>query len=109
MPSQGIWLFFDFGVRGDYESLYKWLDSREAKECSENAAYINFRYEENLVDEVTTSLQSTIKMTPANRVYLIGRWGEPEKTRGKFIIGHRKPALWAGFSPPRDAPPADEA
>lgn len=107
MPLQGIWLTFDLGVRGDYDSLYKWLDSRQAKDCGDNVAYVKFQFEANLIDELTTSLLSEIKTTPASRFYVIGRWDE--KFRGKFIVGHRKPPVWAGFSPPQGAPPSDEA
>jgi hypothetical protein len=109
MEKQGIWLAFDLGVRGDYESLYKWLDARQAKECGENVAYVQFEYEKNLLDDLTTSLQSNVKMTGASRFYVIGRWKEDLKIRGRFIIGNRKPPPWTGFGPQKDVAQSDEA
>jgi hypothetical protein len=38
-----IWLTFDLGVRGDYETLYTWLDQRLAKECGDNVAFPDLR------------------------------------------------------------------
>jgi len=28
-----IWIAFDLGVRGDYDGIYEFLDTHEAKEC----------------------------------------------------------------------------
>ena len=33
-----IWLSYDLGIGGDYESLYSWLDNHEAKECGDSVA-----------------------------------------------------------------------
>ena len=40
-----IWLSYDLGIRGDYESLYSWLDDHEAKECGDSVAFLSFLYE----------------------------------------------------------------
>jgi|ERR1043166_2241277 hypothetical protein len=109
MQTHSIWMTFDLGVRGDYESLYKWLDTREAIECGDNVAYFKFPFETNLLDELTMSLQSNVKMTSESRFYIVGRWKEDQKVRGRFLIGHRKPPPWSGFAPPKDVAPSDEA
>jgi hypothetical protein len=41
---QRIWLSFDLGIKGDYQSLYKWLDARKARECGDSVAYFTFEY-----------------------------------------------------------------
>ena len=33
-----IWLFCDLDLRGDYKSLYAWLDEKEARECGDSLA-----------------------------------------------------------------------
>ncbi len=30
---RAIWISYDFGVRGDYEGFYTWLDLHDAIEC----------------------------------------------------------------------------
>ena len=59
---QRIWLSFDLGIKGDYESLYKWLDARKARECGDSVAYFTFEYPEDLVTEITNSLYSNVNM-----------------------------------------------
>ncbi len=54
---------FDLGVKGDYENLYKWLDAREARECGDSVAYLNFEYSKDIVTEITTSLHSSVRMS----------------------------------------------
>jgi hypothetical protein len=39
---KGIWISFDFGLKGDYTGLYEWLDNKEAVECGIGLAYFNF-------------------------------------------------------------------
>jgi hypothetical protein len=109
MPKEAIWLAFDLGVSGDYENLYRWLDARQAKECGDNIAYFQFEYEKQILDELTASLQSSVKMTASSRFYLLGQWAADKKLRGRFIIGHRKPPPWSGFGPPKEAAQSDEA
>jgi hypothetical protein len=109
MEKQGIWLAYDLGIRGDYDSLYKWLDAKQAKECAENVAYFQFEYDKNLIDDLTISLQSNVKMTAASRFYVVGRLKEDSKVSGRFIIGHRKPPPWSGFGPQKDVAQSDEA
>ena len=36
MKQKAVWISFDLGVQGDYEGLYRWLDSFDARECGEN-------------------------------------------------------------------------
>ncbi|PYK61911.1 MAG: hypothetical protein DME43_01430 [Verrucomicrobia bacterium] len=104
---QGIWLSFDLGVKGDYESLYKWLDARNAFECGDSIAFLDFEYETNIVTEVSNSLHSSIKMDPANRFYLIAKGPDDKDITGRFIIGARKAPPWTGYGPPKGVPKPD--
>ena len=82
-----FWLSYDLGLRGDYEALYGWLDSKQAKECGDSVAtFHSDRTSEELKDELTELLSETSKP----RIYLIS------SSRGSFVIGKRKAAPWAG-------------
>lgn len=48
MMKKTIWLSYDFGVKGDYESLYAWLDNHGAKECGNNSAALEYDVNENV-------------------------------------------------------------
>ena len=48
MASEAIWLSYDLGIRGDYESLYAWLDQHNAKECGDSLAFFKFDYTHDL-------------------------------------------------------------
>ena len=34
-----VWISFDLGVKGDYEGMYAWLDSKDAKECGDSTVH----------------------------------------------------------------------
>ena len=36
---KAIWLSYDLGIQGDYESLYQWLDSQGAIERGDSVAF----------------------------------------------------------------------
>ncbi len=105
----GVWLSFDLGVKGDYESLYKWLDARKARECGDSVAYLTFEYQEDVFTEIAISLHSSIKMNDASRFYLIARQAPDDKFRGRFVVGKRKAAPWTGYGPQAEEAPPDES
>ncbi|CAG0995272.1 hypothetical protein METP2_02874 [Methanosarcinales archaeon] len=82
------WLSFDLGLRGNYESLYEWLDAIEAKECGDNiATFITTKTRDQIKEELSKILDEKA------RIYLIDR-----KKGGQFIFGKRKVAApWAGY------------
>ncbi len=81
---------YDLGLRGNYESLYEWLDSQGAEECGDSLATFNSgKTATELRDELSLALGDTNKA----RFYLIDR-----QKGGAFLIGKRKPAPWAGYS-----------
>ncbi len=38
-----FWITYDLGIRGDYNSLYKWLDKYKAKECGNGVAVFSYK------------------------------------------------------------------
>jgi hypothetical protein len=94
-----VWLSYDLGVRGDYESLYFWLDEHKALECGDSIA--TFFWEsgnaENIKLEIQESLQNEINFKKTDRVYLVFQ-KENSNYTGSFIVGKRKSNPWEGYS-----------
>ncbi len=91
MGQTRYWLSFDLGLRGNYDELYEWLDGLDAKECGETVA--TFRSDRTR-EELARELASLLGPERKTRLYLINL-----KQGGKFIVGKRKAAPWAGYSP----------
>jgi len=98
-----VWLSYDLGVRGEYDSFYYWLDEHNALECGDSIATFLWDYNEefddisNLKKEIKESLQCDIKFKKTDRVYLIFQ-NERGHSTGSFIIGKRKSSPWEGYS-----------
>ena len=95
---QIIWLSYDLGVRGDYESLYIWLDFYEARECGDSFAALHYEYKRNLESEIKKDLKESVNLRKSDRIYLIYEDDKSGKLKGKFIIGRRKRSPWEGFA-----------
>jgi hypothetical protein len=97
---KAIWFSYDLGVRGDYESLYQWLDQHEAIECGDSIAFLRYEYTETndvlFIDKLKSDITESVKLTKYDRIYVI--WKDGPKIRGKFVFGNRKAAPWAGFA-----------
>lgn len=91
------WLSYDLGVGGDYESLYQWLDDKQALPCGNSVAYFHYEYKdgENLKKEIQEELLNKLTLKPGNILYLIRK--EDDKTVGSFIYGKRQGTPWAGY------------
>lgn len=85
------WISFDLGLRGNYEELYAWLDELDAKECGDSVA--TFRSTKTR-DELAKDLYELLGSDKKVRIYVISM-----KQGGKFVLGKRKAAAWAGYSP----------
>ena len=106
MPlEKAIWISYDLGLTGDYNGLYKWLDSLDAKECGTHTALVRRDYpvdDDQMISEDIKALMSKhVRIDPNDRVYLILRDKEG-LIKGKFIFGGRKKATWEGYSQPDD-------
>ena len=95
-----FWLSYDLGLKGDYDSLYRWLDTQAAKECGNSIASFWFEYDRNYLEELESSLIDALNIGKNDRLYVIWRNVDMEKTsvKGKFLVGKRKSAPWEGYA-----------
>jgi hypothetical protein len=82
------WISHDLGIRGNYDELYAWLDGLGAKECGESVGTF---VSDVSREQLTRELKKLVG--PSGRVYMI-----TTKAGGKFIIGKRRAAPWAGYA-----------
>jgi hypothetical protein len=101
---RAIWICYDLGVRGSYESLYTWLDEHEAQDCCGNVAFLKYEDNAALVESITAEIREVLKASPHSRIYLIYRDDKTKTIKGTFIMGSRKAAAWSGFAA-RPSPP----
>jgi hypothetical protein len=92
-----VWLSYDLGVSGDYDSLYFWLDEHEALECGDSIATFLWKNTGDIKTEIKESLQKDIKFKKTRRVYVVFQKADGSYT-GSFIIGKRKASPWEGYS-----------
>ena len=93
-----FWLSYDLGLKGDYSSLYKWLDKQKAKECGDSIAVFKFTYStDDPREEIKNSLKENVEFNKSDRVYLLWRDDNKQTNNGIFIIGSRKRAPWEGY------------
>jgi hypothetical protein len=101
---KSFWLNYDFGLRGNYNGLFTFLDNNEAIECGNGLAYFTFSNPnkltlDELIKKITSELAELVIPSPSDRIYLIWRddSGTSTKVKGKFIFGDRKTAPWNGY------------
>jgi hypothetical protein len=97
MPKKTMWLVYDFDLGGDFEGLYKWLDSRGARECGNGVALLKFEFEKNFFTELKQSFEKSVTIRKKDRIYIIYK-DIKKKLRGKFLSGERKKNPWAGYA-----------
>jgi hypothetical protein len=110
-----VWLSYDLGLDGDYESLYGWLDSKNARECGDSLA--TFLVNQALIDEsgVTVNemlkreLLAAITLKPKrDRLYLIFQKPGDGGWTGRFVFGNRRRPPWVGYAQATDEDASDE-
>ncbi len=83
------WLSFDLGLRGNYEDLYEWLDNMKAIECGDSlATFVTDKTRDQIGKELKKFLDKRA------RIYIITQ--HKGKFVGRFVLGKRKHAAWAG-------------
>lgn len=101
-----IFISFDFGLKGDYDNLYKWLDENKAVERGYGLAYIR-EYEttekiltdKDFIAHIRRELEARIKIGSNDRIYLIWNGIEDKtKVRSGFLFGSSKQSPWTGFA-----------
>ena len=98
---KAIWLSFDLGVKGDYESLYAWLDNHGAIECGDSTAFLKYEVgkdasSEQLLKKLQKDLRSAVDFSKTDRLYVAYR-GDDTSLKGRFLFGKRKAAPWQGY------------
>lgn len=96
---QAIWISYDLGVKGDYQSLYEWLDLKKAAECGNSVAFLRYEFKDDLIKELKEDLESKINFSNGDRIYIIFSNKEDSKIKGTFIRGGRKSNPWTGYAP----------
>ena len=95
-----IVLNFDLGLKGDYNSLYTFLDNLEALEIGNcNAAFaMEFSKDDfqSIFDELQSRIASAVNIEKTDRLYMIVT-DHSNKMRGGFLFGDRKRAIWEGY------------
>jgi hypothetical protein len=108
MQKTSIWLSYDLGIRGDYESLYSWLDDHQAEECGDSVAYLKFDFESDLISELKADLEKNIEINRNVRIYVIFHKQTQGKPYGKFLFGNRRRGAWEGRGTLRSKVDVDE-
>lgn len=110
---KSIWLSYDFGLKGNYASLFRFLDNHEAIDCGNGLAYFQYANpnslsSEALIEVLKTDLISLVDPSPNDRIYVIWREELTSSVKGKFLFGKRKSAPWSGYGDSADTQ-SDEA
>lgn len=104
-PIQENWVIlnYDFGLKGDYETLYGFLDNRNAIDCGNSTGAFEFNFSggsdlthEEKIEQIQKLIEDKILLTKGDRIYIIvhDKNGQP---KGSFIYGHRQRPVWEGY------------
>lgn len=99
MGLKRLWLTYDLGIDGDYDTLYRWLDGLKAVECGDGVCSLQLDIGAKSPDAaVIAELKKLkIKFRDRDRIYLIWRRDTGAVT-GSFIVGKRHRAPWSGYA-----------
>jgi len=96
---KAIWLSYDLGVKGDYDSLYAYLDNQKAVECGDSLAFFNVEFDgtdEELEKKLKKDIKECVRLSKTDRIYITYRRAD-KRVGGKFIFGSRKASPWQGY------------
>jgi hypothetical protein len=110
---KAVWISFDLGLKGDYQSLFQWLDKHQAVECGRNLAFLNVVVDKNipLADFIKDDLTKFVAFNESDRIYLtwLDNSENQPKIKGEFIIGKRTRSTWEGYAKDYQEVKTDEA
>lgn len=100
-----IFITYDFGMKGDYEGLFKWLDEHNAEERGYGIGIIK-KYNYNsliktdieFLKSVRIELKNKIKISSNDRIYMIWNSIEENKIAAGFLFGKSKQSPWTGYA-----------
>lgn len=90
-----VWISYDLGVNGDYDSLYSWLDIQGAKECGTSVAYLTYTHVDDLMESLRAEIANMVSLDKRARIYVVRREGE--RLKGSYLVGRRRAAPWEGY------------
>ena len=98
---KAVWITYDFGIQGDFPSLYTWLDDHNAVECGYNTAHLSWDDNGNgdIANQIKDDLNANIEFNEKkDRIYVVFRKDDTDKNNisGRFIVGKRKANPWTG-------------
>lgn len=100
-----FWLSYDLGINGDFNGLYTWLDTVNAKECGSSIAVFKADFKD--IQALEKDLKKFFNHQKSNRIYVIYYDNLDKKVKGKFLFGARKEAPWAGYKVMLEEPAED--
>ena len=114
---KGIWISYDFGLKGDYTGLFTWLDNHQAVECGNGSAFISYDIgslgisddSEKLVETISSDIKEYVKLSKSDRLYIVWKDSNTDKIKGEFISGSRKQAPWEGYGKLKGVSQTDSA
>ena len=100
---KSVWISFDLGLTGDYETLYAWLDNNSAKECGDNLALIKYEVsdKDDLASTMKRDIEESMELKKKDRIYIIYR-SYDGKIKCCFLFGSRKQSPWTGYASLKD-------
>lgn len=96
---KAVWLSYDLGVKGDYDSLYAYLDNQKAVECGDSVAFFYIEFtgaDSDLEKKIRREIKESVRLSKTDRIYIVYR-REDKRVAGKFIFGNRKSSPWQGY------------
>ena len=100
MIEKHIVLNYDLGLKGDYSSLYTFLDNLNAVEIGNcNAAFAMEFSEDNfqtIFKELKVKILESVNIEKTDRIYMTAT-DHTCSMKGGFLFGDRKRAIWQGY------------
>ena len=100
-----IFISYDFGMKGDYDGLYRWLDENNAEERGYGIGIIKNYYCDSSVRtdleflrKIRSELVKKIKVGASDRIYVIWNSLEANTIKAGFVFGKGKQSPWAGYA-----------
>ena len=101
-------LNYDFGLKGDYESLYSFLDNLNATECGKACAAFEYDFiggsdltHAQKIEQIKKKVEEKVTIHKGDRIYVIVH-DKLGTAIGGFIFGHRQRPDWEGYGSKED-------
>ncbi|WP_282118064.1 hypothetical protein [Maribacter aquivivus] len=101
-------LNYDFGLKGDYESLYSFLDNQNALDCGNSSSAFEFNFSggsdlshQEKIEQIKIEIEKKVSLKKGDRIYVIVH-DKHGAAIGSFIYGHRQRPVWEGYGSKSD-------